>query len=104
MHVSKTKNKPGLKKLTSTWNRRQEQFLFLEGQQDFVLISCEGSKTKILNEVNKSRRVKMKTSFIISSQINTAAYFIKASPRAEASQNRFFINTYSSKLLGGNRS
>lgn len=79
-------------------NRREEQLLFLEGQQSFVLISCEGSKTKILNEVNKSRRFKRKTSFIISLQINTAAYSIKASPRAEASQNRFFINTYSPKL------
>lgn len=98
----KNKNDPGLKKLTFTWNARQEQFLFLEGQRYFVLISCEGSKTKILNEVNKSRRLKMKTSFIISLQINPAAYSIKASPRAEASQNRFFINTHSSELLGGN--
>ena len=45
----------------------------------------------------------MKTSFIISLQINTAAYSIKASPRAEANQERFFIYSHSSKLLGGNR-
>ena len=44
----------------------------------------------------------MKTSFIISLQINTAAYSIKASPRAETNQ-KFFIYSHSSKLLGGNR-
>lgn len=46
----------------------------------------------------------METSFIISLQINSAAYSIKASPRAEASQNRFFTNTRSSELLGVNGS
>lgn len=46
----------------------------------------------------------MKASFIISLQINTVAYSVKASPRAEAGQNRFFMYSHSSKLLGGNRS
>lgn len=45
----------------------------------------------------------MKTSFIISVQINTAAYSIKIGPKAKASQNRFFLYIHSSKLLGGNR-
>lgn len=58
----------------------------------------------MLNEVNKSRRVKMKTRFIISLQINTAAYSIKINPKAEASQNKLFLHIHSSKLVSKERS